>query len=175
MQWFDRDSDGNLFVTDKNTGIPVYKISESLMEGMLTSLVTAVKTLHGCKYNVKEFGTILKGDDLMKGNLIALSADLSVYAIVTALIGSVDWPEFQEDQPALAKFSRTVARAADDLYVVNNLKMVIDPQSLIPSVSYAFDTMDTLSNMWLNPVGSSKKLMNQVGFARPFSYILDEE
>jgi len=175
LQWFDRDENGNLFVTSENTGIPVYQVEETLMEGMLVSIITAAKTLHACKYDVKEFGKILKEDSLMKGNLTALSADLAVYSIIAALVASIDWPEFQEDQPLLAKFSRTVSKAADDLYVINNLKMIVDPQSFIPSVSYAFDTIDNLSMLLTNPVGGSKKIMNQTGFARPFSFVLDEE
>ena len=145
------------------------------MEGMLTSFLNAAKTLHECKYNVKEFGKILKEDDLMKGNLKALSYDLSVYAIITALVATIDWPEFKKDAPLLANLAKTTSRAVDDLYFVNNVKMVMDPESFIPSVSYAFDTMSTLSGVLIDPVRTTQKLMNQTGMLRPISYILDEE
>ena len=174
-QFYDRDENGNLFVTSKDTGTPVYIVEETLMEGMLTSFLNAAKTLHECKYNVKEFGKILKEDDLMKGNLKALSYDLSVYAIVTALVASIDWPEFKKDAPLLANLAKTTSRAVDDLYFVNNVKMVMDPESFIPSVSYAFDTMDTLSGVLIDPVRTVQKLMNQTGMLRPISYVLDEE
>ena len=53
--------------------------------------------------------------------------------------------------------------------------MVMDPESFIPSVSYAFDTMDTLSGVLIDPVRTVQKLMNQTGMLRPISYVLDEE
>ena len=174
-QFYDRDESVNLFITSKDTGIPVYIVEETLMEGMLTSFLTAAKTLHECKYNVKEFGKILNEDNLMKGNLKALAYDLGIFAIVTALVASIDWPELKESSPLLANVLKTTTRATDDLFFVNNIKMIVDPDSFIPSVSYVFDTMNTLSGVLIDPVRTTQKLMNQTGMLRPVSYILDEE
>ena len=174
-QFYDRDESGNLFITSKDTGIPVYIVEETLMEGMFTSFLTAAKTLHECKYNVKEFGKILNEDNLMKGNLKALAYDLGIFAIVTALVASIDWPELKESSPLLANVLKTTTRATDDLFFVNNIKMIVDPDSFIPSVSYVFDTMNTLSGVLIDPVRTTQKLMNQTGMLRPVSYILDEE
>ena len=94
---------------------------------------------------------------------------------ITALVASIDWPEFKKDAPLLANLAKTTSRAVDDLYFVNNVKMVMDPESFIPSISYAFDTMNTLSGVLIDPVRTTQKLMNQTGMLRPISYVLDEE
>lgn len=172
LLWFKTDDNGNTIITKENTGVPYYPVTGSIMEGVLVSWGRLLNNIYTSKGNVSEAMKLLKEDKLMKGNITKSVADVAVFSIIAALCSSIDWPEFKEESPYLGRFAWTVSKAGDDLFVVNNLKAVVSPQSMVPSFSYLIKAADTVPTFFNNPNAGARAVMNQSGMLRPFSYII---
>ncbi len=174
LQWLKTDENGTIYITSENTGVPYYPMEFSIMEGYLVSFKRLLQNVYKSKGNIKEVMQLLNQDDLMKGNLKKVSGDIAVFSIITALVASIDWPEFKEDSPYLSRFTYTVGKASDDLFIGNNIAAAINPQSLFPSVSYLWKSASVIPIFFSSPSQGARQLMNQTGAFRILSPIIPE-
>lgn len=174
LLWFKVDEDGNESITTENTGIPYYPLEDSVMEGMLVSLGRFFKTCYQSKMNVSEIKEIVGGDKLMVGNMKALSTNLVIWSVLAALVGSIDWPEFKKESPLLGRISWTISKAGDDLFIGNNINMIVNPKSFIPSASFVIQAGDNVFKVINGSEAGQRAMMNSFGITRPFSYITEE-
>lgn len=167
LLWFKRNEDGTEEITTENTGIPYYPMTESTMEGMLISFGRFFSNIYQSK-SLGEAIKLLKEDDLMKGNLASLCGNTAVFAILSLLLATVDWPELKKDKPFLSRVLWTVSQADADMFIGNNLAQIIDPQSMIPSMSYLYKTSGDVAKLMIGQKHLSS-VMTDFGITRPFS------
>lgn len=147
LKWWKIDGDSKIKTTE-NTGDPVLGWEGTMMEGVFNSMWRTLGIISKGDGNLKDRWKYIRDDSLLMANWKMALGDSLVYLLLGVMIkGAIDWGELEDESLPLHALAWTVVNAANDLSIVGNMKSLIDPDTVFPTVGYGFDLFETATKL----------------------------
>lgn len=151
--------------TNPEGGTPYNTWEGKYMEGVWNSFVRVGKELVSGK--MTDAWNLMKTDSTIKSNLAMTAMDLGFFLMVAMSVwGIIEWAELEKDDKLAMAFMNTIKRSSEDLYIINNLEALTNPESMFPAVSYTWDTMADLFDVMTGDKDMRRFVARSTAFTR---------
>ena len=164
LLYIHEDENGDRVINTDSTGTPLMDWEGRYMEGVAQSIMRVVNELKG-KDGLAGAWDLVRNDENVKANGIMMLTDLSFFVLISiGFPAIIPWDEL--DNKPLVALLKMVEQSAGDLFIWNNVKAMINVESMFPAVTYAYDQIEGFLELITGQKSMYKYLANFSGFTR---------